>query len=140
MVNGDDFGGLLSVSEIDARISELCEHISEIDVQLAFYKAGETLGRNDAWRARAIFAKTRIQREIRDFRMARREALAADAAAKMAADEEAKQNRIRLDAQRKEASKDKWRRKFAALQDWVWENFPDSREALIAETKRINND
>lgn len=140
MIDGNIDAERRTVAEIDAQIAALATSVADIDTQFAFYKAGEFPEKSAGWRARALFAKTRMQGQISQLKLDRRAMVEVEANEKKLSEEAAKQERIRLDRERKEEVAESWKKKFRALQDWVWLNFPDSREALIAETKRIKND
>jgi uncharacterized caspase-like protein len=132
---GADIPG--SIPEIDGEISSLVGDMAEIDVQFVFYKSAPDASRDATWHGRALAAKGHMMRRVRALRQAKAEMLEAGRLANAAARKALMADRDRIAAERAAQKQEAWRQRFHDLQHWMWDAFPEHREALIAETARL---
>ena len=128
-----------SIPEIEDEMGILVGDMAEIDVQFVFYKNNPD-ARDSAWHGRALAAKGHMMRRLRALKLAKREMMEASRQAAARAREASKAEHTRIVELSAEAKQTKWRKRFHALQSWMWENYPEHRDALIAELARLKND
>jgi len=114
-----------NVADIDCDMADIKDAMREIDVQFSQHKNAGYKDEDPTWHPRALAAKGHMNRRLSDLKLARA-ALVEAAKAKKAAEKAA---RAAAAAQLDDA---KWKRRYKALHDWVWDTFPDRRGEIAA--------
>jgi len=114
-----------NVPDIDCEMADIKDAMMGIDVQFSQQKNAGYRADDPTWHPRALAAKGHMIRRLSDLKLAKAALMGADKAKKAAE----KAARAALTAQ---PADEKWKARYQALHDWVWDTFPDRRGEIAA--------